>query len=110
MVKYYYLRDENGHPRVTVCLLKASIGGMFHRGLALCSYSEKVIDKKLGRKLAYKRAVKAMMSKRNQLPIKSPNGIGIVGDFFIYDFKSQYNVELTEFEQKLTKEKPLASI
>jgi hypothetical protein len=55
---YYYLRDDHGHPRVTVCLAKMA-EGFWTRGISICSYSEKVISKKDGRERAFDRAMSA---------------------------------------------------
>lgn len=64
--KYYYLRDDGGAPRVTVCLV-ASNGNMA-RGVSFCSHSDQAC-KSTGRKLALERARKSLYSKRNWLPI-----------------------------------------
>jgi hypothetical protein len=118
---FYYLRDKDGHPRITVCLMQTDDvetwntekGYVYSRGLAICSYSEKIINKKQGRRLAHKRAFHAMMVQEDTMPIRYegldamggidiPNRLGI--RFYggpDSDFKSQFNVELTDFEKRL---------
>lgn len=110
---YYYLRDEDNHPRITVCLIAIpKIGGhYFHRGISLCSMDEKKIDKKYGRKKARSRALHAYYAGKDTMPIENPKAIDIVirtedksifrSTFGRGDFKSQHLVKLTEFERKL---------
>ena len=59
--RYYYYRDENRAPRVTVCLLQD--GKYVSRGVAICAANDPVCKSK-GRAIARGRAAKAMVNKR----------------------------------------------
>ena len=67
-VFYYYVRDNWKAPIITVCL--ANYEDVWYRGVALCSVMDNPckID---GRAWAFDRALKAIYSQRDQLPIKS---------------------------------------
>jgi len=97
-VLYYYLRDRDKRPMVTVCLIidPKNLPSV-HRGIAIGSYSEPQIIKSVGRDLAYRRARKAMLSKRTSLFINPLNNNQLGGVYF----KSRYCANLTIFEQKL---------
>lgn len=122
---YYYLRDEDNHPRITICLIRPAcgFGDKYHRGISMCSYSEKKIDKAYGRKKAYSRAVHALNTGKDSMPVASFKAVDIImrankslssetrkkfpirifanSSFGNGSFKSQYNVTLTSFEKKL---------
>lgn len=116
---YYYLRDKDNHPRITICLIRPAcgFGDKYHRGISMCSYSEKKIDKAYGRKKAYSRAVHAHSTGVDSLPTKRDEAVDImcsctctsytfeVQDIWVDElrFKSQYNVTLTSFEKKLVR-------
>jgi len=53
---FYYYRDKNKAPRITVCLLITDKG--ISRGVAICSKKDRP-NKSLGRSIAYGRAKKA---------------------------------------------------
>jgi hypothetical protein len=100
---YYYLRDRYDAPRITVCLVKDDLGNI-GRGMTICSFSEPIV-KAEGRKRAYKRAVKALLSGINQLPIYRYEVLDIFECSCIdfqnlpsEDWKSEYNPELTDYE------------
>lgn len=113
---YYYLRDKDGHPRITVCLLLAG-NGMVHRGIAIAGPFEKTITKTHAitgmkvtpRELAYHRALRAQKKQVDTLPVlrlealwalKHVNNDTPYASFYA---KSQYNKDMTEFEMKLFK-------
>lgn len=61
MTKFYYLRNKNKHPRVTICLMAWEDEGgtvSYTRGVALCSDAEMPV-KAVGRRIARSRAIKA---------------------------------------------------
>ncbi len=101
---YYYIRDAERHPRITVCLIKDE-EGKWSRGVSLGSLSEKVLSKIEGRKKAKKNARRAMNSKIVSMVINTDNAFRVIAycnameNFFIY--KSDYNCHLTNFEQKI---------
>lgn len=121
--KFYYIRDKNNQPVITVCILKDNTG-KFHRGVALCSKLDD-INKELGRSrsIAHYRAIKAFYSKRDQLLVSrtvddyfqiSQNNnkntillINIISSDKLY--KSQYDVICNHVERRLFRlETPLA--
>jgi hypothetical protein len=67
---YYYFRNAEKKPYVTVCLLvnEQNSDGEWSRGVAICSAQDNPC-KKTGRKIAYQRAIHAMMIESNNLPI-----------------------------------------
>lgn len=77
---YYYERDENNRPIVTVCLLQPDINNpnAFARGVAICNDCESPI-KKRGRAIAKGRALKAI------------NLINKVTKFFVPTKEIDYN-------------------
>ena len=100
---YYYLRDRYDAPRITVCLVKDA-GGNIGRGMAICSLSEPIV-KAEGRDKAFKRALKAIKSRKTQLPIYRDEVLEIFECYGIdlqalpsEDWKSEYNPDLTEYE------------
>ncbi len=73
---YYYLRDEDNHPRITVCRIETS--GAFHRGISLCSFDEKEIDKGYGRRKARSRALRAYLTGTDSMPVVSPKATDVI--------------------------------
>ena len=61
VLKYYfwYIRDKDNRPIITVCLAHDEEANIFSRGIAVCIWKDNP-DKKLGRKIAKDRAIKAM--------------------------------------------------
>ena len=57
---YYYERDEHGHPRKTVCIMRD--GKMFAIGKSYCCRKDQ-ISKKKGRMIAKGRAKVALQAK-----------------------------------------------
>ena len=99
--KYYYFRDKQNKPRITVRLIK--IGNQIARGIAICSALDNPC-KQMGRNIAKGRAHKAMLLKKNDCPInRSPAPLLLepfwTGKLGLY--KSVYNPILTKFESKL---------
>jgi len=109
---YYYFRDENKAPRLTVCLLKD--GKYIARGVAICSERDPV-NKAKGRTIAKGRAVKALKRKKSDF-----DGSQVVRseayhqmyrctEHIPFFFKSTFhfpgsslsNIEFTEFERRL---------
>jgi hypothetical protein len=114
---FYYLRDMNNHPVITVCLMR-DLNGLYHRGISICSKIERPI-KQQGRERAIKRALEAMKYKEDTRKINRLCAILRVEettdsstDEFPkeldintgkeYMFKSYYDTELTPLEKKLT--------
>ena len=108
-VKYYYLKfgDINhGRPAggiATICLLRN--GGLVHRGIAFCSPLDQ-FNKKLGRNIALRRAIKALEWRccGEAIPENTPARVlkhlhPSLGGYFA--FLSTFSAGLTEYEQKL---------
>ena len=51
---FYYLRDKNKRPLVTICL--HCIGDKYYRGVAICSPKDSPV-KRVGRNIAFGRAL-----------------------------------------------------
>jgi len=64
---YYYYRDSDRRPVITVCLLKIADG--LHRGISICSPKDNPC-KKEGRKLALYKALRAAKKQKNGCRIK----------------------------------------
>lgn len=106
--RFYYHRDKSDAPRITICIIHDLKQKMYHRGISICSYLD-IVNKEDGRDIAEDRAVKAMKLKTSTEEI-------IRGDIIMgydsipelnYEYKSDYNVVITEFERKLFTPKPI---
>ena len=102
--KYYYCRDSNNRPVVTVCLLQAN--GDISRGVAICSLSDNPC-KKTGRKISRDRAVYAMKTKGNNCDMDTAAAHLVMssaqhgsGGVFGWS-KSSFNPSLTTREAKI---------
>jgi hypothetical protein len=62
---YYYIRDINRRPIITVCYIETDTGERA-RGIAICSKHDNCCKKK-GRELANNRAVAALLNKDSSL-------------------------------------------
>ena len=69
LIKYYYLRDEENKPRITICAVYDSIAGIFARGVAMCSEKDNP-NKRVGRNIALQRAVHALANRTDACPIE----------------------------------------
>ena len=102
---YYYLRDKQRKPIVTVCLLKDN-KGTISRGVAICSKQDNPV-KKFGRRLAKERAVWAAAFKNTfGEPVFRWDVMEHLRDISESClWKSQYDIEiigqLTEFEKRI---------
>lgn len=78
--KYRYLRDENGHARITICLMMDGESGRVGKGVAICSPRD-FPCKNTGRKIARDRAIAAIYNKtRDGLPIQRDEAVITVHD------------------------------
>lgn len=102
---YYYMRDKNSRPVITICI--ASFNGKYARGISICSPFEMPI-KKEGRKIARKRALKAMFNEYTGDEINRTEACLAISYLyknknqkyiFDFEFKSEYEPELTGFEK-----------
>lgn len=111
-VYYYYYRNENRAPIITVCLIKD--GDNVARGVTIRSPLD-ILRKSEGRRWARKYAKRALGTKTSSEPIGRQEVLEIVAtaldpemnhvirtkDAHIFDFKSVYNPQLTAFEKRL---------
>lgn len=105
--RFYYFRDRENRPVITVCLVSNENGEM-SRGVAFCSKKDPP-KKKTGRNIAAGRAVKAMFLKENfgsRVRKEAMEVLGSVPLSFseLTDALHQhgyYQPVLTFFEQKL---------
>ena len=97
---FYYFRDGYNNPIVTVCLIRDS-ANKFHRGCSFCAHTE-TPNKKLGRNLAFARAVGAMLSKKDGDCVGRKLNFPTVELFINTDieYKSEYDVSPTSYEMK----------
>jgi len=97
---YYYIRDADRKPIITVCLLFYKDDNIITKGLAFCCYKD-VPCKKVGRRIALERALHAysieindcMTTRRDNFPFA-----------IIFDYKAYYRPKLTEYEESILRE------
>jgi len=123
-VYFYYVRDDKGNPFSCICFGKdlhpvetLVIGGgtecefKWSRGVSICSKPD-LFTKTAARGRAYQRFNMANRDEKTRFPIAKREHFlppypevdafidsDIVGEI---DFKSEYDVALTEFEERLT--------
>lgn len=99
---FYYLRDKQNHPLVTVCLHKTD--GTICRGIAICSPKDNP-NKKTGKAISLGRAKQAMKNKIARGSVIREEAYNVLDktscdlDFFFA--KSTNQPILTKFEVKL---------
>jgi len=103
---FYYLRNTNRQIFGGVCLKKSD--GKWCRGISLWSPRDR-FDRNVAKRLARKRLMKAIFTKKDDLPVSiSADRKSCSNTYFYYgkDFmlKSRYNVELTEQEKQIVGE------
>ena len=100
--RFYYIRDRNNQPRITVCL--GNDDGTPVRGIAICSL-EDTIDKGTGRKLAYVRMKQAIQHQGSQDIILGAKAHKVATSYLTgITHKSEYDANLTDFEEDLVTE------
>jgi len=98
--RFYYYRDENRHPRVTVCLGEDEEGNIA-RGISICSLRDNPC-KATGRALAIRQMLRAFKKKESSNEIQSNNAFEVlIKTNAVFRFKSAYNPGLMEYEQKI---------
>jgi len=109
MIRYYYLRDRGTNaPRVTKCIVRNKEGDVAI-GSAICSFMD-IPNKRVGRRIAYNRAMYALNKNMNVLPIESqkarsilssvPQG-GLDGHKGVFLHRKEMTEYLTSFEKRL---------
>ena len=100
---YYYLRDGERKPVVTVCLLEAE--NERARGVSICSKKDNP-SKRSGKKIAKDRAKYALKKKGHHLPIEPKGGeakilesVNASPSFFDF-LKAAYNPEINHIEMQ----------
>ena len=105
---YYYIRDREGRPVITICLLKERnyynlAQYEYARGIAFCSDKDAPC-KKVGRKIALQRAEHAFKKKADSCEIKREElffQLYYRQDGIVERNKSVYNPKLTNHEKKI---------
>ena len=98
--RFYYYRDENRHPRVTVCLGEDEEGNIA-RGISICSLQDNPC-KVIGRELAIRQMLRAFKKKESSNEIKSNNAFEVLTKTnAAFLFKSAYNPALIDYEQRI---------
>ena len=99
---YYYIRDKENHPIITVCLMTDN--KKTSRGIAVCSKQESP-DKAYGKALAFKRAKKAMKAQDNLFIVARDEIIEILDELPVpndfYFWKGKFNPGLSHYELEL---------
>jgi hypothetical protein len=104
--KFFFLRDKEERPVVCVC--EVTYFGQIYRGLSICSpleVSEQKFRKATGRKIAFDRAIAAIMFNGNCMPVlrEEPKAVmksvgvdlsGTTTDLILY--KSQVGISPTD--------------
>jgi hypothetical protein len=106
---YYYLRDIDNNPIITVCIIK-NIKGQICRGVAICRNElEQPLDIE-GRNKAFGRAKKALYRKKCTEPINREETNNRIRDLLEINsaiapynlfFKSDFNANPSNFEKSL---------
>jgi len=76
LTKYYYIRDINRRPVITVCYIETDTGERA-RGIAICSKRDNC-EKAIGREIARDRAYTALNTKCNSLEIHRASATAIL--------------------------------
>ena len=111
---FYYVRDKENRPIVTVCLIKDKQGNV-GKGFSICSLSEVSPEKAEGRKYAKGRALRAFKKwKKSKCSVTSPvkrreafealmNATRPLLPMKSFAAKCVFNPDLNEMEQLLLK-------
>ena len=105
---YYYYRDKNNRPVVTVCLIVGKRNRkLVALGISICSPKDNPC-KEIGRYYARERAIKAFVDKNSFDPIVGKEELQVIinatekGNSFWNNYpKAFYPVEVSDFETKL---------
>ena len=114
--RFYYIRNSNNHPIITVCLIR--INDETARGLAICAPApirdrltgrlvHDIPSKQRGRDLAAKRARRAIVKRANDKPIHKLEINALLWKLStqtgccLPSWKSEYTPSLTRFEHRL---------
>jgi hypothetical protein len=104
---YYYIRDKQRRPLVTVCLIQGERG--IGKGVAICSLEDLPV-KKVGKRIAKDRALKAYWEERTsdytkkQIPMMLANMDYKDRTYVTSEPKIWFNPILTKFEIKIITE------
>jgi hypothetical protein len=105
-IAYYYLRDVENKPRITVCFCVDKDTKKTARGIAVCSKKDNP-NKKVGRSIAQQRCKHALLNEQETLPFREnfffpKMAFGAVPPAIVDGFKSEFNPkEYTIIEKKL---------
>jgi hypothetical protein len=101
-VHYYYIRDEENRPVITVAIADLAQEGVICRGIAICSKKDQPV-KARGRAIAFGRLMKAYINCESSDRVLTDHRLPFVVYEYGIDcgFKSGYNVEATDFELSL---------
>jgi len=102
---FYYVRDDNNRPVITVCLIVGEYG--IGKGIAICSVNDNP-EKAVGRDIAKRRALKAYWKRMNGIPAWSANVLNVLdsirtGYLWLERCKIEFNPDLTTHEIRMLK-------
>jgi hypothetical protein len=104
---YYFFRDSMNRPMVTACIIAGPNG--IGRGISVCSNGDNP-EKKIGKEIAKRRALKAYWEKRNGDRIKCEYSKKIIESTNYFkdrkrnnkgELKMEYNPQLTKHEKRI---------
>jgi len=104
---YYYLRDEQNRPAVTVCLIVDNDSNEYFRGIAVTSDKD-MPSKKEGRRIARGRSLRAIGMHKSTMKMDYQKALDLFSDNFntVPEYKSVYSDDLSglnAMERKLMK-------
>jgi hypothetical protein len=90
---YYYVRDDENKPRVTICIIvDTEAERILSRGIALCSFKD-CPNKKIGRKIAEGRAWKGINGFQSDV-LKEPD----IHRWSAYEVLGACSVDASEYQ------------
>ena len=109
--RFYYLRNDDGHPFGCVCLIRDPKTNSFARGISVCNVKRDTFARPLARNLAEGRALRAIAKNENDRfmfarstslaetfkQIKAKYGIGETNKLHL----GQTNATLSPFEERM---------
>ena len=96
---YYYCRDKDNIPLITVCLIRQD--GIITKGVSICSPLDSPY-KKQGRRIARNKALKALGKKKTGDKVNRTVAVNIIYRVGFHSYwKSVYQPELSLFEKKI---------
>ena len=97
--RFYYVRDENGKPAVTVCVLNTPDFSEITRGVCICTRTDQV-DKMKYKKKAAGRARLALHTKTSSEPVAFEKALDVLSDVGLIE-DNNYVLPKTELGESI---------